>query len=110
MKNLLCGKEIVKSFGEGSEKTRVLNQVSLEVERGEYLSVMGPSGSGKSTLLYALSGMDIIDSGSVSLDGLELSGLRMRNCPIFAGGRWDSCFSSLRFLGILIFWIISSFL
>lgn len=75
MKNLLCGKEIVKSFGEGNEKTRVLNQVSLEVERGEYLSVMGPSGSGKSTLLYALSGMDIIDNGSVSLDGLELSGL-----------------------------------
>ena len=36
---------------------------------------MWPSGSGKSTLLYALSGMDIIDSGSVSLDGLELSGL-----------------------------------
>ena len=52
MKNLLCGKEIVKSFGEGNEKTRVLNQVSLEVERGEYLSVMGPSGSGKSRRLY----------------------------------------------------------
>lgn len=76
MKSLLCGKEIVKSFGEGNEKTRVLNQVSLTVARGEYLSVMGPSGSGKSTLLYALSGMDVIDSGSVSLGGLELSGLR----------------------------------
>ena len=46
MEQLLDGKEIVKSFGEGNEKTRVLNQVSLTVERGEYLSVMGPSGSG----------------------------------------------------------------
>ena len=75
MKNLLCGKEIVKSFGEGNEKTRVLNQVSLEVERGEYLSVMGPSGSGKSTLLYAISGMDRATSGQVLFEGKDLTKL-----------------------------------
>lgn len=74
MKHLLCAKEIVKTFGEGDEKVRVLDHVSLEISRGELLSVMGPSGSGKSTLLYALSGMDTIDSGIVSFEGRELSG------------------------------------
>lgn len=76
MENLLYGKEIVKSFGAGDEKVKVLDQVSLKVHEGEFLSVMGPSGSGKSTLLYALSGMDNIDGGAVYFHGKELSGMR----------------------------------
>lgn len=75
MKQLLTGKEIIKSFGEGEEKHRVLNGVSVEIENGEFVSIMGPSGSGKSTLLYALSGMDDIDSGEVTFEGEKLSGL-----------------------------------
>lgn len=75
MKKLLYGKEIIKSFGKGEEKHRVLNGVSVEMESGEFVSIMGPSGSGKSTLLYALSGMDDIDSGEVTFDGQNLSGL-----------------------------------
>ena len=49
MEQLLDGKEIVKSYGEGREKQLVLDHVSLEMERGGFVSVMGPSGSGKST-------------------------------------------------------------
>lgn len=75
MHKLLYGKEIVKSFGEGDEKVKVLDGVSLDVRDGEFLAVMGPSGSGKSTLLYALSGMDNVDSGNVVFEGKELSGL-----------------------------------
>lgn len=75
MKELLTGKEIIKSFGVGKEKHRVLNGVSVEIESGGFVSIMGPSGSGKSTLLYALSGMDDIDSGEVTFDGQKLSGL-----------------------------------
>ena len=75
MKKLLSGKEIIKSYGVGEEKQGVLNGVSVEIESGEFVSIMGPSGSGKSTLLYALSGMDDIDSGEVTFDGQNLSGL-----------------------------------
>lgn len=75
MKELLSGKEIIKSFGVGEEKHRVLNGVSVDIGSGEFVSIMGPSGSGKSTLLYSLSGMDGIDSGEVVFDGQKLSGL-----------------------------------
>lgn len=75
MKQLLTGKEIIKSFGAGEEKRRVLNGVSVVIEKGEFVSIMGPSGSGKSTLLYALSGMDDIDSGEVIFEGQKLSDL-----------------------------------
>jgi putative ABC transport system ATP-binding protein len=75
MKKILSGRQIVKAFGEGDEKRRVLDGVSVDIGQGEFVSVMGPSGSGKSTLLYALSGMDTIDSGEVSFNGTELSGL-----------------------------------
>lgn len=76
MKKILVGDSIVKSFGEGNEKRRVLDGVSVAVNEGEFLSVMGPSGSGKSTLIYALSGMDRVDSGKVAFDGRVLSSLR----------------------------------
>ena len=75
MKKIIVGENIVKSFGTGAEKRNVLDGVSVEINAGEFVSVMGPSGSGKSTLLYALSGMDGVDSGSVVFDGVELARL-----------------------------------
>lgn len=75
MNQLLCGHEIVKCFSAGGEKRNVLNGVSVEIQRGEFVSIMGPSGSGKSTLLYALSGMDNIDSGEIMFEDQRLTGL-----------------------------------
>lgn len=75
MNQLLYGEKIIKSFGAGDEKHNVLNSVSVEINNGEFVSVMGPSGSGKSTLLYALSGMDSIDSGKVMFENQSLSDL-----------------------------------
>ena len=75
MKKIIVGDNIVKSFGEGAEKRNVLDGVSVEINEGEFVAVMGPSGSGKSTLMFALSGMDGVDSGNVVFDGVDLSRL-----------------------------------
>ncbi|MBP2242959.1 putative ABC transport system ATP-binding protein [Cytobacillus eiseniae] len=76
MKKIIICEHIEKSFGEGNEKRNVLDGVSVEINEGEFVSIMGPSGSGKSTLMYAVSGMDSIDSGKVSFEGKNLSTLR----------------------------------
>jgi putative ABC transport system ATP-binding protein len=54
----------------------ILKDVNLDIEEGEFVSVMGPSGSGKSTLLYNISGMDRITSGSVKFKGREIGKLK----------------------------------
>lgn len=71
MKKMIVGTNIEKSFGQ----EKVLRNVSVEIEAGEFVSIMGPSGSGKTTLMFALSGMDEIDGGSVQFDGKELATL-----------------------------------
>ena len=67
------GKHIRKDFQLGDSTTRVLKDISLQVARGEFVSIMGPSGSGKSTLLYILGGLDAPTAGSVLLDGMDIS-------------------------------------
>lgn len=71
METMLKVQNLCKSFGE----TPVLNNVNFEVEKGEFIAIMGQSGSGKSTLLYSISGMDRPTSGNVLLSGKDLSEL-----------------------------------
>ena len=73
---LLESRDLNKRFVLGKQNEQhVLKDVDLQIEQGEFVAVMGPSGSGKSTLLYNISGMDRMTSGSVVLDGQELSEL-----------------------------------
>jgi putative ABC transport system ATP-binding protein len=64
-------RDITKSYGKGAAATKVLRGVSLDVEQGELLALVGQSGSGKSTLLNIVGGLDMPDSGSVEVLGID---------------------------------------
>ncbi|MCJ7575643.1 MAG: ABC transporter ATP-binding protein [Dehalococcoidia bacterium] len=68
-------KNVSKVYGEGTAKVVALNNISLLVNEGDFIAVMGPSGSGKSTLLNIIGGLDHISSGEVILDGKRIDGL-----------------------------------
>ena len=72
---------LVRRYRLGGHEVRALDGVSLEVERGEFTAVMGRSGSGKSTLLNLVGCLDRPDSGSVVLDGVEVTALSRRELP-----------------------------
>ncbi len=75
MTDLLALDNIYRQFQVGDQVVNALNDVSLRVAQGEYLSIMGPSGSGKSTLLHLLGLLDRADSGQYRLDGQEVTAL-----------------------------------
>ena len=62
-----------KSYFLGDEEIKAINDVTLEVQKGEYLAIVGPSGSGKSTLMNVIGLLDTPDSGRYILDGLDIS-------------------------------------
>ncbi len=67
--------DICKDYQQGKEPVRVLKNVNLTVEKGEYLAIMGPSGSGKTTLMNIIGCLDVPTSGSYELDGRDLKNL-----------------------------------
>ncbi len=68
-------RELVKEYRRGAEVVRVLEGLSLDIERGDFVALMGPSGSGKSTLLNLIGGLDRPTSGSLEIDGLRVDEL-----------------------------------
>lgn len=68
-------KDLRKGFGEGETRQEVLQGISFSVAKGEICTLLGPSGSGKSTLLNIIGGIDSCDSGSISINGDELTGM-----------------------------------
>ncbi len=67
--------DVCRTLGEGETAVKVLYDVSLTIQRGEFCSIIGPSGSGKSTLMYLLGALDRPDSGSVLIDGQDTKDL-----------------------------------
>ena len=64
-----------KSFRKGDETITPLNYVDLNIQEGEFVSLMGPSGTGKSTLLNIVSGIDRVDAGTIRINGQQIDGL-----------------------------------
>jgi putative ABC transport system ATP-binding protein len=78
-------RNVEKVFKRGGEEIRVLRNLDLVIDRGEFLALMGPSGSGKSTLLNLLAGLDRPTSGSINVDGQHIDRMSSRELA-----RWRS--------------------
>jgi len=72
---VVSASDLARRYGEGDTAVDALSGVSLDVSRGQLTTVMGPSGSGKSTLMHILAGLDRPTSGSVEIDGTEITTL-----------------------------------
>ena len=71
-------RNISRRYGQGESAVKALDDVSLDISKGEVCVILGPSGSGKSTLLNMIGGLDRVDSGSITVDGLEITALNKK--------------------------------
>ena len=90
-----------RSFKSGSEDIAVLKDISLTVNQGEFVAVMGASGSGKSTLLYVLGGLLPPDSGTVTVDGLDLGSMSDAALTVYRRDRVGFIFQMFNLVGTL---------
>ncbi len=67
--------DVVKTYRQGEAHVHALAGLSIEVPKGQFLTIMGPSGSGKSTMLQLVGGLDVADSGTIEVDGQALASL-----------------------------------
>jgi putative ABC transport system ATP-binding protein len=72
---IIQASNVVKTYDTGRVRVEALRGINLQIDAGEMVAIMGPSGCGKTTLLNCLSGLDVIDSGNVLVEGVDLSKL-----------------------------------
>ena len=76
-------KNLVKTYGSGETIVRAVDDVSFDVERGEFVAIVGASGSGKSTLMHMIGGVDTPTSGHIYIDDKEITGMKPDKLAIF---------------------------
>ena len=74
----ICAQNIVRSFQNGESEIRALDNISFEIDNGEFTVVLGPSGAGKTTLLNIIGGMDSPTSGHLLVSGTDIASLNKR--------------------------------
>ncbi|HCX49303.1 MAG TPA: ABC transporter ATP-binding protein, partial [Bacillus sp. (in: Bacteria)] len=81
--NIIEIERLEKSFDIGDSKVRILKGINLQIQKGDFVCIMGASGSGKTTLLQLLGGLDIPSVGSIRVDGTEISTLKEKELALF---------------------------
>ena len=88
----------VKQYGAGDSAIFALNDVSLKIELGEYVAIMGPSGSGKSTLMNIMGALDNLTSGEYFLDGIEINSMDENALSVVRGRKIGFIFQSFNLI------------
>ena len=99
--SILEAKNLVKIYGQGENAVHALDGVNLEVNKGEFLAIVGTSGSGKSTLLHMLGGLDRPTSGEVIVDGHRISKLTDDELTIFRRRKIGFVFQAFNLVPVL---------
>ena len=79
MKEVLKLKDVSKEYGVKGFKSKVLNNISLSVNEGDFISIMGPSGAGKTTLLNLISTLDKPTKGQILLDNIDIAKVKNKD-------------------------------
>jgi putative ABC transport system ATP-binding protein len=98
---LVSATDITRVYGEGEAAVRALDGVTVGFPAGRFTAVMGPSGSGKSTLMHILAGLDRPTTGSVVVDGVELTGLDDKALTALRRDKVGFVFQSFNLLPVL---------
>src|SRR5271168_2662281 len=93
--------DIVKAYTRGSQKVEVLHGLSLDIEQGEFVSIMGPSGSGKTTLLNLIAGLDAPTSGELEVAGERIDRLSRGELPAWRARNIGFVFQFYNLLPVL---------
>lgn len=101
---ILETKDLRKVYGKGETEVRALDGVSFSVEKGEFAAIVGTSGSGKSTLLHMIGGLDVPTSGTVTVDGQELSLMTDEELTIFRRRNIGFVFQQYNLVPMLNVW------
>ena len=99
--NILQAQDLKKTYGSGDNIVHALDGVSLNVEKGEFVSIVGTSGSGKSTLLHMLGGLDRPTAGTVTIDGQNIFSLKEEALTIFRRRKIGFVFQAYNLVPVL---------
>lgn len=99
--SVLKTRELKKYYGKGDTLVKALDGVDIDVEKGEFVSIVGTSGSGKSTLLHMLGGLDLPTSGKVLVEGKDISRLNEEQLTIFRRRKIGFVFQSFNLVPVL---------
>ena len=102
--NILKAVNLRKIYGQGETEVRALDGINLEVEKGEFVAIVGTSGSGKSTLLHIIGGLDNPTSGQVIVDGQNLSHMTDEELTIFRRRNIGFVFQQYNLVPMLNVW------
>ena len=101
MENILLIENITKYYGNKTNITKALNNISLKVERGEFVAIMGASGSGKTTLLNVISTIDKVTAGHIYIDGKDITKLKGSSLNKFRREKLGFIFQNFNLLDTL---------